>query len=47
MNGIYLPMLLLSLLAMAFVLLPLRRQRVAGAAVQKLQRAAKNREVFE
>ena len=47
MNGIYLPMLLLSLLAMAFVLLPLRRQQVAGAAVQKLQRAAKNREVFE
>ena len=47
MNGIYLPMLLLSLLAMAFVLLPLRRQQAAGAAVQKLQRAAKNREVFE
>jgi cytochrome c-type biogenesis protein CcmH len=47
MNGIFLPMLLLSLLAMAFVLLPLRRQQVAGAAVQKLQRAAKNREVFE
>ncbi len=47
MTAIYLPMLLLSLLAMAFVLLPLSRQPGAGVAVQKLQRAAKNREVFE